>query len=231
MKFTDQGVFLNRISYSDSSLITTFYTKKKGLQKFFFRGGKKKAHSAFPMAVSELSFYGRPEADLPNLTHVEGSFPHSFQFDPIKSAIAFFMAETICKCVHEGDVDAELFGFIVGYVEELESTTELTLFPVSFLIGFSDVLGFKPLIEERDTEVFNLDAGTFQRVGNNVERTRRGLGTTIIASLLLDSNLPENTTKNAREDALEIMLDYFMIHVPQFKELDSYDIVKEVLHA
>ena len=223
--------FLNRIPYSDSSLITTFYTREKGLQKFFFRGGKKKAHSIFPLAVSELSFYGRPDSELKNLTHAEPSFPHSFQFKPIKSAIAFFMAETICKCVHEGDTDVELFDLIVGYVKELESTKELSLFPVSFLIGLSDALGFKPLIEEKDMAVFNLDAGIFQRVGNNVERTRRGAGAEIIAALVLGGRLPENTTKNAREEALEFMLDYFMIHVPQFKKLEAYDIVKEVLHA
>ena len=231
MKFTDQAVFLHRTSYSDSSLITTFYTREKGLQKFLFRGGKKKAHSVFPMAVSELSFYGRPEAELLNLTNVETSFSQSFQFDPVKSAIAFFMAETIRKCVHEGDVDIEIFEFIVGYVEELESTNDLMLFPVSFLIGLSEVLGFKPLIESSDENIFNLDAGTFQLVGNNVERTRRGLGVDIIASLLLQGKIPENTMKKAREEALEAMLDYFMIHVPKFKALDSYDIVKEVLHA
>jgi hypothetical protein len=105
------------------------------------------------------------------------------------------------------------------------------LFPLSFLIGLSDALGFKPLIEEKGSEVFNLDAGTFQRVGNNAERTRRGPGIGVIAALLLGNSLPENTTKKAREEALGAMLDYFMIHVPQFKELDSYDIVKEVLHA
>ena len=231
MKFTDQGVFLNRISYSDSSLITTFYTREKGLQKFLFRGGKKKAHNIFPMAISELSFYGRSESELQNLTNVEGSFSHSFQFDPVKSAIAFFMAETIRKCVHEGDSDTELFGFVVGYVEELESTNDLMLFPVSFLIGFSEVLGFKPLIEGRERGIFNLDAGTFQRVGNVSERTRRGSGTDIIAALLLGDELPENTTKKAREDALEILLDYFMIHIPRFKDLDSYEIVKEVLNG
>lgn len=231
MKFTDKAVFLHRTSYSDSSLITTFYTREKGLQKFLFRGGKKKAHSVFPMAVSELSFYGRPEAELLNLTNVETSFSQSFQFDPIKSAIAFFMAETIRKCVHEGDVDLEIFEFIVGYVEELESTNDLMLFPVSFLIGLSEVLGFKPLIESPEETIFNLDAGTFQRIGNNVERTRRGPGVDIIASLLLQDKIPTNTMKKAREEALEAMLDYFMIHVPRFKALDSYDIVKEVLHA
>ncbi|MGB0914422.1 MAG: DNA repair protein RecO [Crocinitomicaceae bacterium] len=231
MKFTDQGVFLHRIPYSDSSLITTFYTREKGLQKFLFRGGKKKAHGVFPMALSELSFYGRPESELFNLTAVESTFSQTFQFDPIKSAIAFFMAETLRKCVHEGDVDEEVFEFIVGYIEELEKSDDLMLFPVSFLIGLSEVLGFKPLLDDKGATVFNLDAGTFQVVGNAGERTRRGAGVDIIASLLSGMPLPENTVKSSREDALEIMLDYFMIHVPRFKSLDSYDIVKEVLQA
>ncbi|MCH2229532.1 MAG: DNA repair protein RecO [Crocinitomicaceae bacterium] len=231
MKYTDQGVFLHRTPYSDSSLVVTYYTRENGLQKFLFRGGKKKAHSVFPMAVSELSFYGRPESELFNLTTVESEFSQSFQFDPIKSSIAFFMAETLRKCVHEGDADLDVFEFIVDYIKELEATSDLMLFPVSFLIGFSEVLGFKPLLESTNAHVFNLDAGTFQLVGSASERTRRGFGVDIIASLLFSGTLPLNTTKVAREDALEIMLDYFMIHVPHFKALDSYEIVKEVLHA
>ena len=99
MKAVDEGVFLHRTPYSANSLITTFYTREKGLQKFLFKGGKKKGYQLYPLSVSELNFYGREGSDLINLTSAQATSNHSFQFNPVKSTIAFFIAETIQKCV------------------------------------------------------------------------------------------------------------------------------------
>ena len=229
MKSIDQGIFLNRKSYLETSLITTFYTKKSGLQNFFFRGGKKKSHSIFPLSISELSFYGRSDSGLKNLTQVDSLSSLSFQFNPIKSAIAFFMAEAIQKSVYEGDVDEKIFHFILTYVKELDSTDDLKLFPISFLIGFSDVLGFKPLIEEKEMAFFNLDSGTFKSSRNKMDKVKKGPGVQLIICLL-NEEFPKDSSKESRDDALEIMLEYFMIHIPKFKELDSHDIIRQVLY-
>ncbi|MBB79334.1 MAG: DNA repair protein RecO [Crocinitomicaceae bacterium] len=229
MKSIDHGIFLNRKSYSETSLITTFYTKKSGLQNFFFRGGKKKSHNMFPMSISELSFYGRTDSGLKKLTQVDSFSSLSFQFNPIKSAIAFFMAEAIQKSVYEGDVDEKIFDFILSYVKELDSTDDLKLFPISFLIGFSDVLGFKPLIQEKDVVFFNLDSGIFQSSINKMDRVKKGLGVQLILCLLNEQS-PIDFSKESRDDALDIMLEYFMIHISKFKELESHDIIRQVLY-
>ena len=55
MKLVDEAIFLFRTNYSDTSLIATYYTKEHGLQKFMFKGGKKK--SAKKKGESSL---GRP---------------------------------------------------------------------------------------------------------------------------------------------------------------------------
>ncbi|MDX2360710.1 MAG: DNA repair protein RecO [Crocinitomicaceae bacterium] len=231
MKSTDEGIFLQRTPYSDSSLITTFYTQKGGLQKFIFKGGKKKAHNIYPLSISELTYYGRKESDLLNLTQVESSKALTFQFNPIKGAVAFFMAETINKCVHQGDVDEVFYQFIKKSIEHLDTTDELGLFPVQFLIECCDNLGFAPLCEIPEAGVFNLDSGIFQMTSSIAERSYSGPSVILIRSLLNGQSPKENPNKQEREEALEIMLEYFRIHIPRFETLDSYDIVKEVLGA
>ena len=68
MKSTDKAILLNRINYSESSLIITYYTLNNGIQKFLFQGGKKKANNLFPLSISEITYYNRPDSSLGKVT-------------------------------------------------------------------------------------------------------------------------------------------------------------------
>lgn len=230
MKTTDLGIFLHRTSYSESSLITWFYTKKKGLQKYMYRGGKKKAHSLIPMAITELTYYARNDDKLVNLTNVEGIYPRILQFDPAKTTIAYFMAETIRKCVHLGDGDEDLFLFVEKQIEKLNNNNDLSLFPLEFLIESSKLLGFMPLSESGGATVFNIEEGTFQHGPSTLERTHQGEGVDLILTILKGEEVGI-TTEKMREQALQIMMDYYSIHVPRLDKLESYEVVREILRS
>lgn len=231
MKSTDLGVFLHRSVYSESSLIVSFFTKEHGLQKFLFRGGKKKAHSLFPMAVCELSYYGRKDAELLNLTEVETIHPFTFQFNPVTSTIAYFLVECIKKSVQQGDSDKEVFHFLVSYAQRLETDENKGFLPLRFLLDFTDVLGFKPHFEKVEAKCFNLDAGVFQSHVSGHERIVSGPAADLIAAMLSNELFDSSWNKNIREEALKVMLDYYKIHIPRFENLTSFDIVKEILNA
>ena len=119
MKSTDQAILLNRISYSETSLILTFYTLANGIQKFIFQGGKKKAHQLFPLAISEITFYKRPDSDLGKLTVVESSrILNEVLFNPLKSSVAFFIAEVLQKCLKTEEAEDHLFLFLEEKIQE-----------------------------------------------------------------------------------------------------------------
>lgn len=228
MKQTDEAILLNRISYSDSSLIVTYLTKSKGLQKFIYRGGKKKAASVFPLALSELHFYGRSGSELLNLTSVELHYVSDFQFDPLKSTIAFFIAEIVRKCTMEGEEDRRTYEFVLESVKQLNETKHLGLFPLEFLVRFTDVLGLRPLCEVDSPKFFNVDEGCLQTSDSNVHKCYTGKPVELIAGILNWSDGIAHT-KQDRLDAIDVMLIYYKIHIPRFNELDTLQIVKEVL--
>lgn len=230
MKSTDTGIFLQRIVYSDSSLIVTFLCAENGLRKFLFRGGRKKAHGIFPLAVSELNYFGRPESELLNLTSVEPCKVVEFPFHPVKSTIAFFMAEVIRKSVERDQIDRSLYDFALDWIDALESTKDLALFPLAFLVGATDILGIRPLMDQPEHSVFNLDSGEFQAAESSPERCASGSAAVLIACLL-EGGLIDATLRAHREEALEIMLRYYAIHVPRFQTLETYEVVKEVLRG
>lgn len=230
MKATDKGIFLQRTAFSDSSLIVSFLTLEGGLRKFVFKGGKKKAHSLYPMGLAELTYYGRQESDLLQLTSADSIRPFQFPFHPVKGAIAFFMAETLRKCVAPGHPDKEFFRFAEAWVNRLEDRSDLVMLPLEFLVDCSDALGFRPLCESPEFRVFNLDSGEFQMVGSALERTMTGEAVEVLRTMVGEGSAPK-VSRKVREEALEIMLEYFRIHVPRFDKLESYEIVREVLHA
>ena len=229
MKSIDEGILLHRSAYSDTSLLTTFYTKERGLQKYIFKGGKKKAHQLFPLSISELNAYGRDTSDLLNLTSAEPITSNSFQFNPIKSTIAFFIAETIQKCVIEHDRDDVTYTFLCAEIMRLDRIENCALFPIEFMTSFTEILGFKPLIESSGN-VFNLDEGTIGRSHSQISRSTSGKHIELIANLLKGVDVT-STEKRTREEALETLMSYYKIHVPKLKNFETYEIVKEVLNA
>jgi DNA repair protein RecO (recombination protein O) len=230
MKSTDFGIFLHRISYSNTSLIMSFYTKENGLKKFIFKGGKKKAHNLFPMGLSELSYYDRKESELLQLTAAEPAFPTDFQFDPIKGTIAFFMAEVIRKVVHVNEKDPALFRFLEESVHNLNDSDESQLTPVLFMIDLAEWLGVQPFIENDDHMHFNLDEGRYEGIRREQFNVVSGEVADLIKAHILGLEV-QSLAKQKRVEALETMINYFRIHVPGFGKVEAYEIVKEVLNA
>jgi DNA repair protein RecO len=230
MKVVDEGIFLHRTSYSDSSLITTFFTKDKGIQKFVFRGGKKKAHQLYPLSISELNYFGRAESNLLNLTSAQATCNHDFQFDPIKSTIAFFIAECVRKCTIDNDHDSAMYDFFYSEIHRLNDSEECSLFPVEFMVAFTEVLGFQPLVED-DGTTFNLDEGTIGRSKDPLSRTSSGAHIQLITSIITGAHAEMSIERGIREIALETMMSYYRIHVPRLDAFDTYEIVREILSA
>lgn len=230
MKSTDLGIFLHRISYSNTSLIISFYTQENGLKKFIFKGGKKKAHNLFPMGLSELTYYDRKESDLLQLTAAEPAFPTDFQFDPVKGTIAFFMAEVIRKVVHLNEKDPALFRFLEDAVRQLNASEQSQLIPVFFMIDLAEWLGVQPFIENDQHQHFNLDEGRYEGIARSHDRVVSGEVAALIKAHILGKE-QRTYSKQVRINALEIMIDYFRIHVAGVEKIEAYEIVKEVLNA
>lgn len=228
MKKVDDGIFLFRTSYSETSLIATFYTKESGIKKFIFKGGKKKAYNLFPLAISELTFYERKESDLSNLTSADPISRQDIQFDPIRSTIAFFMAEVIRKSVDTHEKDEALYNYLVQTIQSLEQASELSLFPIQFLVDLSIQLGVQPLIEG-SAPVINFKEGTLG-VGDPSRDDREGGGHIQVLMDLFNNEVKTDYPKDIRMNALKSMIKYYGYHVPRMEQLETLEIVKEILN-
>lgn len=230
MKQLDEAIFIHRISYSESSLITTFFTKEHGFQKFLFKGGKKKSHQLFPLSVSEIEYYERRESDLWNITSAEPAFRQQLPFDPVKSSIAFFIADVLNMLLRGTERDDELYNFVRGSILNLEETEEVALFPSKFMIGLTKYLGVQPLIEDSNNNWIDLKAGTIGGFRELDSHSVEGPVVEALKSILENNSLNSALGKLERQQLLRTMIDYYKIHVPGFKEPGTYDIIREILY-
>jgi DNA repair protein RecO (recombination protein O) len=232
VKENDKAIFLHRINYSESSLIATFYTLRHGIQKFIFQGGKKKSNALFPLSVSEITYYRRPDSDLGKLTEASPILVLAgITIEPMKSTIAFFLVDVLKQCLKTDQPDPQLFLFLESQIVQLDtcSSNELSLFATNFLIGLSEQLGIEPHLDQTNKKFFHLEEGEFKDLEGNGNLCASGPGVTLIQELLRHTPT-QHTDKLTRTEAFETMIHYYRIHIPRFDVQKSLDVIREILY-
>lgn len=231
MKQTDKGIILNRISYGDSSFIVTVYTLEKGIQKFIFQGAKKKKVPIYPLLIAEITYYKRPDSELGKLTAVEAkNHLQELSFDPIKSVISFFIADVLLKCLKHEYEDSELYFFLESFIQAINDADDLSHFPIHFLTEFSKHLGICPNVLDENPRYFNLIDGELsnQKPIGDIYSTDEIA--TIIYDCIENQITAQKFSKLIRKDALEAMIRYYQMHIPQFGDLTTLAIIDDILY-
>lgn len=228
MKTIDRGIFLHRIAYSETSLITTFYTEKYGIQKFIFQGGKKKNAALFPLSLCELTFYRRRDSELAKLTAaIPDSILNELLNHPIKSTIAFFIAEVIKSTQKTNEGEAHVYAFLENKITELNQTNQIHLFPLVFLCEYTHYIGITPDADATNPIAFNLIEGVFVDHYSNGDLIVTGEKCTSLHALFNTQLIPSSTNHKL---LLETLLEYYRIHIPEFNISKAFQIIKEILY-
>lgn len=226
MKQTDFAILLHRISYSESSLIVSYYTKSRGIQKFLYQGGKKKASALFPLNICEIVYYQRLDSELGKLTEVQsvlnldGILTH-----PVKSTIAFFIADILKQTLQTNQSEEQLFEFLCSEIQLLNSQDQLTLFPIHFLAKYTEFIGIAPQIIE-NPRYFNLMEGEFH---SDFRPGELEIDPILCAQLLAVFE-HQDPDKKYRKELFDILLHYYKIHTPKFDISQSLQVISEILY-
>ncbi len=231
MKQTDNGILLNRITYSDNSLITTFFTEKSGIQKFVFLGGKKKSGNLLPLGIYELTYYKRPDSELGKINQVVlVNSMNSIIATPLKSVITFFISEILYQSIKSEEKDAGLFVFITNEILLLENESHLKTYPALFLLKYISFLGIKPHIEDDNAMFFDLEQGVFTLNPLKLDRSISSNASVVIRNWLLEKEDINQSLEANSKEVVSILLAYLAIHIPNFKGQKSLELVREILH-
>ncbi len=215
------------------------YTEKFGLRSFLVRGARKKnakikASQLQHLALIELETYQKGSKDLQYIREIK--VLHPFQSIPIdirKSAIVVFLNEVLYKVVREEEPNPELFEYIFNAIQILDlKNSHFSNIHLLFLIQLSRFLGFFPKNNySAKNPNFDLQEGEFNNaVGLEsmiaIEPYSKYISFLCITSFeKLEEFKIHPTHKN---QLLEIILNFYKLHLPGIAEFKSFAVLKSV---
>lgn len=215
-----RAVVLNTLRYTDTKLIATLFTESRGAVSYIVRqpqGRRPTVQSVLlsPLMQLEVVMDYRDSERLQRIVDVQVEYPYkTVPYNPLKQTIALFLGEFLYYALREEQANPELFAYLTGSLQWLDAREEgYANFPTTFLIRLSRFLGFWP-----DTE----EAQAVLREGE-----------TNLVPLLLRMDFATmhlfRFTREQRTRLLEVLNNYYRLHIPHFPELRSMAILREVL--
>ncbi len=239
MEVKTRAIVLQTIKYGDSQLIVDFFSEKLGRLSFIVRTpkspkAKMKRQFFQPLMILNIEFDHRPKAGLQKLKDVSICMPFvDIPFSPYKLAISMFLSELLGHATKNEQQNEPLFQFLVDSISWLDHAADrFANFHIVFLMRLTFFLGFSPNVESGvDGKYFDLEDGCFVPY---VPVHRRYLNEEDSVRLLNLLRLSYETmhlytmSRLDRNRCVEVILEYYKIHVPGFPEMKSFSVLQEI---
>jgi DNA repair protein RecO (recombination protein O) len=236
------GIVLQLTPYSDAQKVVRIFTRDFGTRSFMVtvhgksRGSRAASALFRPMQELNLVFKNLPSDKLGRIKEASPqSLFNNLHNDPGKRIIALFLSELLYKVLKNHQTDESLYDFILSSLLSLDETNLKTSdFHLFFLAGLASMLGFHPENNYNEQwKYFNTQEGRF--VSENFTGTGVVRNETLSQKLNIIFNPDENSAsqlhlnRDQRVAILNVLIEYFRYHVPEFSEIKSLEVLREIV--
>lgn len=236
MLVTTRAIVLRVIRHGDSSAVLKLYTEHHGLRGYAVRiGGRSGIAPALVAPLQRLVVIAQERGDreLHHLREVRPDKPFmNVDGDALRGSVLLFLQEVLIRVLHEESSDPELFAFLYQALDVLDGAQDLGHYPIAFLVGLSQHLGFAPEQPEEGALWFDMLEGTFVALEPQHPHAFTGPLVRLFAQLLLgDLSRAHSMAVGAsdRRALLDKLLHFYRLHVAGFGELRSPAVLHTVL--
>lgn len=247
-----RGIVLKTIKYGDSSLIVDVFTESHGRMSFItaISHARHSSSHVFWRVLNQVEFSAdvRSVAKLTRPKDVRLYYNYtSLPYDPVKSSLALFVADFLCG-VLRGNIDnALLYKYSemslrwLDMCDDASNNKGVSNFHLVFLMRVTRFLGIYPNLDgssdifDRRRDVrnmyFDLLAGEYTY---SLPSHRHFLMPDEACKMPLLFRMDYGTMRvvrfkrKQRVRCLEVLLEYYRLHVPQFPVLKSLDVLAEL---
>ncbi len=243
MVIKTKAIVLTSLKYGESDLIVKSMTQEGTKTYLLKRLLKSQSKKGSPSRAKLNISYFQPLTQLNilanhnnkgNLNSIkEASISYLYQTistDIYKQAIAFFLAETLANCLIEEESNPQLFQYIEASFIWLDTHGQTSNFHLLFLLNLTKYLGFYPEIGNKNYSYFDLREGYFTESKPQIDfiygeklklfKSLIGINFDVIGRLQLNSK--------SRNRLLNILLEYYQLHLSGFRIPKSLKVLKEV---
>ena len=234
-----KAVVLRTIKYGDSRMIVDLLTEQVGRLGCIVTvpktaRGRNKKQLYQPMTLLDIEFDQRPQADLQRIHDVRIAVPYlSIPFDTYKLPTALFLSEFLYYATRGEQQNSALYAFVETSMQWLDAAQKpVSNFHLVFMIHLAQFIGFSPNLDDyHEGDLFDLRSASFV----NVQPLHADYVQAQEASYLLQLMRMNYATmhlfrfsREQRNHILQLLLDYYRLHVPAFPELHSTAVVQEL---
>lgn len=242
MQEKTRAIVIRTIKYGDSSNIVDLFTENRGMVSFLIRqsagnGNRRsgKKHLLFqPLTVLSIDYDFRAKASLQKLKDVALYFPfYSVLSNPLKSAVFLFLSDFLYHVLREEPANVPLFEYLVASLEWFDQCNQgYANFHLLFLMRLTRFLGFYPCVEEYHSgDYFDLQNACFtplQPLHAAFLKPVEAARVPLMLRMSYDTMNRFLFSRQERNRFLTVLNDYYRLHIPNFPELSSIEILKEV---
>ena len=234
-----RGIVLHQLKYSDSGIVVQIYTRNYGRLSFLVRGmGSRKSgkHKVLfqPMFILDLEIFYKESREMQLIKEFSVYYSPADIFSDIKkTSVAIFLGEVLTSILRQDSPNEELFGFIEDSIIYFDKRRDnFANFHVAFLAGLSSYLGFEPRPRSsKENLFFDMINGVFlTQPPFHDDYTRPEISDILAAffSTSFEKSMNISLTGVQRNEVLEVLVNYYSIHLPGLKKIRSLEVLKQV---
>lgn len=238
MQETLRGIVLRTVKYGDTSLVVDLFTDCHGRQSFMasmVRSKRSVRTKSFwhPLSMVEFTAEMRPVGGMPRPTGVRTYYNYTdLPFSPVKSTLALFLSEFLSAALREEKENKPLYRYIESSLQWLDMVTSpasMANFHLAFLMHLSRFIGIYPNLEHPSLH-FDLLAGSYCDRQPPHAHFLYGKEAKALPTLFrMDYPTMHlfRLTRRERMRILHVLNTYYRLHVPNFPELKSLEVLQE----
>lgn len=235
MQIKTQAIVLSTIKFQEKSLIVKCFTQSDGLKSYFvpnaFSSKKSNQKIAYfqPLNILDVEVNHKNKGTLEHFKEIK--IAHNYQninTDIVKSSMVLFLSEVLNNSILEEEKNDNLFTFITTSLMWLDTHDSVSNFHLIFLLQLTKFLGFYPQLQETDAAYFEMIDGVFSPFQGTSCLNEHETSLLKKALNLKFEDLQKAFHKEERQLLLNILLDYYTIHLQGFKRPNSLDVLKEL---
>ncbi len=234
-----RAIVLHSLKYGEKRMIVDMLTREHGRVEFIVsvsHSAKAKMRKQFfqPLTMLEIECDLRQRVQLQRLREVRIVHPYAtIPFDQYKLSLLFFIAEVLSASTRGEQQNQNLYDYVEASMLWLDGCPgSYANFHLVFMMRLTRFIGFLPNIEGyREGDVFDIRAAEFTSAVPLHRDFIAAADAARISTLMRMNYDTMHLFRMSRDDRnriVDVLLTYYKMHVPNFPELRSLAVVKQL---
>jgi DNA repair protein RecO (recombination protein O) len=233
------GIVLHQFRYNDESLIVNIYTQQHGNVSFLVKMPRQKRSNIKtlllrPLNILEIDFDLRPNQSLQRISDMKLHVSYdSLPYDHIKGTVSLFLSEFLYYALKHEMENHALFQYIYNSLLWFDRSEKgVVNFHMVFLTRLTRFLGFWPNAQDYiQGMVFDMKDAVMTGVLPSHGQYLNAEESAFLPFLLRMDYATMHLfrfNRQQRARVLDVLVDYYRMHIPEFPELKSLDVLRTV---